>query len=951
MPPAESGKKLTAADIELIGRWIKQGADWQSHWSFRAPTRPQIPAVKKTSWPRESIDYFVLARLEQQGREPSPVADQQTLIRRVSLDLTGVVPTLREVEQFMADESSAAYERLVDRLLSSSRYGERMALSWMDVARYADTHGYHEDYHREMWSWREWVINAFNANMPYDRFTIEQLAGDLLPNPTNAQLVATGFNRNHGVTASGIAEEYRVEYVLDRVRTTSMVWLGLTMQCGQCHDHKFDPITQRDFYRFFAFFNTISDKGVENRAGNVDPLVKVVSPRMEQEKALLGQQIIELQEQQASHAQSVGPALAAWEQELAANSNKPPEMPAGLVYHYPLDATSGTQVVNLVNEQGHGEVAGTADWAGGKIAGALRLDGKTHVDLGDAARFERTDPFSYGAWVFRTTNGGTIVARMDDAAAYRGWDVIFSGSQIEVHMIHKWPENALHGKTKESIPKQRWTHLFVSYDGSSRADGFHVYFDGKEQEFKITHDTLSGTIQTDKPLHIGRRNPSGFFQGSIDDVRIYDRALSAAEVATLAGYNPLESILAIASEERSSEQQELLRKYYLENHDERYQAYSARRRKLEARDKELDELAAKQTVMVMQEMLEPRSTFVLTRGQYDQHGEEVSPGTPEFLPVSRRDEPANRLGLARWLVDPANPLTGRVAVNRIWQMLFGRGIVATSEDFGTQGELPTHPELLDWLAMEFVERDWDLKRIIKQMVMSATYRQSSRISPESLERDPQNLWLARGARFRLPAEIIRDNALSVSGLLLEKTGGPSVKPYQPAGLWKETSNRGYEQDHGEKLYRRSLYTYWKRSVPPPNMFAIDAPTRETCTVQRQRTNTPLMALVILNDPTFVEASRALARRAMIESGPDPREKISFIFRSMTSRSPSAAEMEIVLEFFRRQQGVYSNDKAAALKLLAVGESKRLESLDAADHAAWTTVASMILNMDEAITRE
>ncbi|MEO2032053.1 MAG: DUF1553 domain-containing protein [Planctomycetaceae bacterium] len=951
MPPMESGQSLTAAQITLLRRWIEQGADWQAHWSFMPPQRPPEQPRGHSNWARNAIDEFVLTRLNDAGLEASPEADKRTLLRRLSLDLTGLPPTLAEVNAFLADDGRDSYDKVVDRLLMSPAYGERMALNWLDAARYADTHGYHEDYHRDMWPWRDWVIDSFNANMPFDQFTIEQLAGDLLPDRTDSQIVATGFNRNHGVTASGISEEYRVEYVLDRVRTTSTVWLGLTMHCAQCHDHKYDPISQKEFYQFFALFNSITDKGVENRSGNVDPLLKVESPELFAKLAELQQDIagIEAAKQRRELAVS-SDELAAWERGFSASGSWSEFQPAdGLQYHYPLDSAAEDTVTNAVAQQGHGRVIGHAEWTTGRIGNALQCDGTAYVDLGDAAGFERTDAFSYGAWIL-ATNAGAVIARMDDGAAYRGWDVFVAGKYVEAHMIHQWPDNALHARAKDPLNPEQWNHVFVTYDGSSQAQGLRIYVNGTLQDVDVTRDRLTDSIRTEKPLHIGRRNPSAFFSGAIDDVRIYSRTLSANEVAALAASGPAMSILRIARIDRTAPQNDLLRHHYLSNYAAEYMRLSAELDQLRVREKELSDESSKLTVMVMKEMETPRSTFVLERGQYDQHGETVQPGIPTFLPEFPESTSSNRLTLARWLVDPGHPLTSRVAVNRMWQMIFGTGIVKTSEDFGTQGELPTHPELLDWLATEFVRAGWDMKQILKLIVTSATYRQSSRFLPHARDRDPENRLLSRGPRFRLPAELIRDNALAAGGLLVEHVGGPSVKGYQPPGLWKETSNRGYEQDHGKQLYRRSLYSYWKRSVPPPNLFAIDAPTRETCIVRRQRTNTPLMALVMLNDPTFVEASRALAERAMT-ARIEPGERIGLMFERATSRRPRPAEGEILLTVYRRQQRVFAENHAAAVKLLAVGESKRSQSLNVAEHAALTTVASIILNLDETITKE
>ena len=951
MPPADSGRSLTAAQVATVRRWIEQGAEWREHWSFVTPVRPMIPAVGAAGWPRNEIDHFILARLEREGLTPASEAPRRTLARRVSLDLTGLTPTRQEVDAFLADDASGAYERLVDRLLSSPRFGERTALQWLDAARYADTHGYHEDYHRDMWPWRDWVIDALNENMPFDRFTIEQLAGDLLPEATNRQLVATGFNRNHGVTASGISEEYRVEYALDRVNTTATVWLGLTLQCAQCHDHKYDPISQKDYYRLFAYFNTITDKGVENREGNVDPLINVVGRDDEDALSLLLSRIAEQEADLRRRETQVGPDLAAWERSVRDDPQRS-DRPEGLLLHYRLDETTGASAANAVADRAHGKVEGNPAWVEGKVFGALELDGKTFVDAGDSADFERTDAFSYGAWVHGTGSGGAIITRMDDAAAYRGFDLYATGDAVEVHLVHHWPDNAIHLRTKKPLPDDQWTHLFVSYDGSSKVAGAKLYVNGSLQETTVTQDGLTGTIRHDKRLRIGSRNPSGRFTGKIDDVRVYDRELTADEIARLAADDGLEDILAIAPAQRTPRQRQALARFYLRERDPEYVRVDQAVAELRREEQALRAAIASTTVMVMREMEQPRDTFVLVRGQYDQHGDRVESGTPTSLPPSRESSPGNRLGLARWLVRPDHPLTARVAVNRLWQLAFGAGIVRTAEDFGAQGERPSHPELLDWLATEFVRQRWDVKRMLRLIVISATYRQSSGLSTGlSSSSDPDNRLLGRGPRYRLDAESIRDNALAVSGLLVERTGGSSVKPYQPAGLWLETSNRPYGQDHGEKLYRRSLYTYWKRSVPPPNLFAIDAPTRETCLVRRQRTNTPMMALVLLNDPTFVEAARHLAERALREAGPNLQDRIRFAFLTATCRDPKPAELGALTKAYRRQHEIFEADRPAAEQLLGVGESARDERLDAIDCASMTAVANIILSLDETISKE
>ena len=929
-----------------LGR-ADEKVEFERHWSFVPPRASRPPEVRDTSWSRGAIDRFVLARLDREGWKPSAEAGRRTLIRRLSLDLLGLPPSVEEVEAFLADRRPGAYGRLVDRLLASPRFGERMAIEWLDVSRYADTHGYHEDYHRDMWPWRDWVIRSLNDNMPFDRFTIEQLAGDLLPNPTQQQITATGFNRNHGVTASGISEEYRVEYVLDRVRTTATAWMGLTLACAQCHDHKYDPFSQQDFYRFFAYFNSVTDKGVENRAGNVDPLIQVVPLDQKSVEQKLATAIKELERQRLARVAEAGPLVARWEKSLPKGSKRAVAVPTdGLAVHCRLDEAAGQEISGGSSLKA--SLVGPAQWISAKLGGGLQLGGKTYASLGDTAGFDRTDSFSYGGWV-RGASTGAIVSRMDDSADYRGWDVYLSGGHVEVHMIHSWPDNAMYVKSAGKLPTDKWTHVFVSYDGSSRVAGISLYFNGKKQEVGSTRDALSGTIRTDKPLHLGRRNPSGILNGAVDDVRIYSRALSAVEVKALAGGNGLSEILAIAPRKRTPTQRTDLARGYLELHDSRYRSLVdrlARRR---------SELAAysknRPTVMVMQDLKAPRQSFVLVRGQYDQHGDTVEPGVPEVLPPLPEGAPANRLGLARWLVDDDHPLTARVAVNRLWQVAFGRGLVESSEDFGTQGEQPSHPKLLDWLAREYVRSGWDTKALLRLIVTSSTYRQSSRMTRRQWLQDPHNRLLARASRFRLPAELIRDGALAAGGLLVERIGGPSVKPYQPPGLWKETSNRPYVQDSGAALYRRSLYTYWKRSVPPPNLFALDAPTRETCITRRQRTNTPLMALVLMNDPTFVEAARGLAVRTMLRDAVDDVARVEWLFVAVTARRPGPQELETMVRLIADQRTRFRGRPQAARELLSVGQSPLDKRVDVVEQAAWTALASVLLNTDEAITRE
>jgi len=961
MPPASTGKTLKPEQVAILRRWIEQGARYAEHWAFTAPKPAPLPVVKLKSWPVNPIDRFVLARLEKEGLKPSPPADRTTLIRRVTFDLTGLPPTPAEVNAFQGDTRPDAYERLVDRLLASPRYGERMAMPWLDMSRYADTHGYHIDSHRDMWPWRNWVIDAFNRNLSYDQFVIQQLAGDLLPNATLDQKIATGFNRNHPINFEGgaIPEEYQTAYVLDRVDTTATAFMGLTMKCAQCHDHKYDPLTQKEFYGFYAYFNNIRENGLDGQSGNAAPFIKAPTAEQQTQLAAYDRKIGELEQAANARAAQVAAARASWERTMA-DADGSSVVSAGLAAHYGLDEMTGAQVRDAAGLQTAGQVQGKAGWTQGRFGGALTFDGTNYADLGTGVQFDRTDRFSYGAWVHPTANDGmAVVSRMDDSAASRGWDLYLSGGKVFVHLIHEWDKNAIRVNTKNAIPLNAWSHVFATYDGSGKAEGVKVYVDGKPAPVDVTHNNLTGTIQASVPVHIGRRSTAASFRGMIDEVRLYTRELSAAEVTQLAGFDAIRQIAATPAEKRTAEQQQTLSRYYLENFDEPYRQLSAELADQRKKRTELD--ASIPTTMVMEELPQPRETRLLIRGQYDVKGEPVKPITPAVLPPLPADAPPNRLTLAKWLVNPAHPLTARVAVNRYWQMYFGLGLVRTSENFGTQSEPPSHPELLDWLALRFANgagdvKPWDVKAMQRLIVTSAAYRQQSALTPTLREKDPENRLLARGPRFRLPAEVVRDNALAVSGLLVEKRGGPSVKPYQPAGLWEEIAFGGnftaqkYEQDHGEALYRRSMYTFWKRTCPPPSLQTFDAPEREFCIVRRSATNTPLQALVTMNDPAFVEAARKLGERMMTEVAAVPKDRLRYAFRLVLARQPKDEEVRVLLGIQQEQLGVFRKDPAAAEKLLSVGESPRNKSLDAAELAAWTAVANVILNLDETVTK-
>ncbi len=956
MPPHDSGLTLTPRDIDVLRRWIEQGAKYQAHWSFIPPRRSSPPDVVNGAWPRNAIDRFVLVRLEHEGLQPSRQASPQTLIRRVTLDLTGLPPTLGEIDAFERDaihNPDSAFQNVVDRLLASPRYGERMAVGWLDAARYADTNGYFTDNDRTMWRWRDWVIDAFNANMPFDQFTIEQLAGDLLPNATIDQKIATGFNRNHTVNNETgiIEEEFRVEYVVDRVDTTSTVWMGLTLGCARCHDHKYDPISQKDFYRFFAFFNNLPERGLSGSQGNSSPFLRTPTAAQQTQLDRSRRAVADSERKFAAIKKQLDDAQLQWES--TALADLPAAALKGLVGHYTLDEVAADTRI------------GNVSIVDGMLGNAIKLNGDACVRIEDSVDFDRNDAFSFGAWI-QPTSAGCVLSKMDGENEMRGFDVTLRKGKAVVNLVHRWNRQAIRVETESAVSSRQWQHLMVTYDGSSKATGLHIYFDGQPQPVVIARDSLTGTIRNDQPLRFGRRQASASYKGLIDDVRFYGRQLSDRDVYRLATRQLVRAIVGRPSAKRSAAEKRKLRAYFMrEFADPKLATASAALATLRRQYTQLSNSIP--TTMIMQESQKPRPAFVLIRGQYDQRGERVTAGLPAFLNRRERptsndgavesapngEHPANRLDLANWLVHPSHPLTARVTVNRLWRQLFGIGIVKTVDDFGTQGDWPSHPELLDWLALELIESGWDMKHLLRLIVTSATYRQSSNSTPQLHHLDPENRMLARGPRFRMDAEMLRDNALAISGLLVEKLGGPSVRPYQPAGLWKDVtydSNMAYREDSGPSLYRRGVYTFWKRQSPPPSMLVFDAPTRETCTVGRSPTNTPLQALALMNDPTFVEAARKLAERIMLENVDDESDRIVFAFRAATARRPAADEVAILLEVVRRHKDVYAKTTVDALKLLNVGASTRNESLDVADLAAWTTVASMILSLDETIVR-
>jgi hypothetical protein len=951
MPPPDEGRPLTERQIALLGEWIRQGAKWTDHWAFVAPVRPEPPTNDNDRWSRSAIDRFVLYRLRREKLDPSPQTDPRTLIRRVSLDLTGLPPTTAEVEAFAEDPSDAAYEALVDRLLQSPRYGEHMAVAWLDAARYADTSGYQNDGPRDMWRWRDWVIGAYNANMPFDRFTVEQLAGDLLEKPTLDQVIATGFNRNHRGNAEGgiIPEEYQVEYVVDRVDTTATVWLGLTMGCARCHDHKYDPIRQREFYEVFSLFNNVPESGRAIKEGNSPPYVQAPLPEQQARLYELDCAIRAAEKRVAELEPVLERSRHEWEMSFGHGAEVTPadwSVTDGLVVHLGFDGSLAESVktTNAILE-------GLApEYVPGPVGSAVRFVGDNPVRLGDVANFGYFDKFSMASWMRAVEATGTVVSRMTPVTEGAGWELHLAEGRLQLNLVKRWLDDAIRVESRDPITLGEWHHVAATYDGSRLASGIRLYVDGRPVPMTIHLDRLNQTFAVaTEPLRVGGGERP--FRGLIDEVQLFQRDLTPEEVRVLAAPESVSRILGLPAEKRSLGQREKLRAWHLAHRapDDVRAAQKDLVRLQRERGSFSESLP---TVMVMRDTPGLRNTHVLIRGQYDNPGEQVSPGVPAIFPPWPVEAPRNRLGFAQWLVAPDHPLTARVAVNRLWLRCFDQGLVRTAEDFGVQGDAPSHPELLDWLAVEFVQSGWDVKRLLKRIVTSSTYRQSSRASTDLAKRDPENRWLARGPRRRLPAETIRDQALFVGGLLKERVGGPSVKPYQPEGLWQEiATDTEYKQSHGDDLYRRSLYTYWKRTVAPPALVTLDATSREACTVQRSRTNTPLQALALMNDVTFVEAARHLAQRLLSDESASVSDRCHAAFRAATSRPPRDEELAILVRRYESNLAKYRTNPEAAAQLVRVGDSPVNEMLDPCELAALTTVTSLILNLDEVLTKE
>lgn len=975
MPPVATKKKLTVAQKDVLTRWVEQGAEYQQHWSFLAPTRPTLPAIKNEAWVKNPIDRFVLAKLEAAGLSPAPEADRRTLARRLSLDIIGLPPAPEVVEQFVADPAPNAYEKLIDTLMESKHWGEHRGRYWLDAARYADTHGIHFDNYRENWAYRAWVIEAFNKNLPFDQFTVEQLAGDLLPNRTLDQQVASAFNRCNITSSEGgaIAEEYLVLYNRDRTETTSQVWLGLTAGCAVCHDHKFDPLSQKEFYELAAFFNNTTQAAMDGNIKDTPPVIVVPQPEDRLKWEAVSKDLASTKTLLEGRKQEARPDFETWltaatpEQFAAAvPSDK-------LVLHAPFNEGQGEELSVTVAGQAKTIAVPKANWIEGHVgAKALKIQPETLIEWPEVGDFDINQAFSCGMWVKiqKRNVTGSLIARMEEAdTGHRGWDIWLEGGRIGMHVVSKWPDDALKTVATSEVKVNEWHHVLVTCDGSGKADGIKIYYDGTPQPTTNPVNVLKSTTKTKVPLKLAQRTSSSRVNDfALQDLRIYEKVLDPSEGQRLARSTRAASLALKPADKRSDAERNELFDWWRTALDPKHQELQAAANALQAEEATI---RGRGTIAhVMQEKGEGAMAFVLHRGEYDKRRDQVKPSTPAVLPAWSEDQPRNRLGLANWLLRPEHPLTARVTVNRFWQELFGRGLVRTSEDFGVSGELPSNQELLDWLANEFREgtpslvpefdlaknpqRPWDIKRFFKLLVTSATYRQAAVTTQEKLEKDPANKLLSRGPRFRMDAEMIRDYALASSGLLVPKLGGPSVKPYQPEGVWEAvamlgSNTRDYKRDTGESLYRRSLYTFIKRSAPPASMEIFNATARETCTVRRERTNTPLQALVTLNDPQFIEAARHLAQ-TVLKSGGTTEQQLDQLAQRLIARPFRTNELPIVQNSLAELVAYYREHEADAKALITTGESKPDETLDPKPLAAWTMLANEVLNLDEVLNK-
>ena len=1043
MPQSPQGeaKPMKAADIATLKEWIKEGAEYRPHWAFSKPVRPQLPAVAQNDgWAKTPIDAFILARLKKEGLRPSPEADKETLIRRVTLDLTGLLPTPAEVRAFEKDTSPQAYEHLVDGLLAKPSFGEQRARYWMDYARYADTYGLHYDNSRDIWPYRDYVIRSFNSNKPFDQFAMEQIAGDLMPAKNLDPLIASGYVRlgvssNEGGT---IPEELRVNIARERTEAYGATFMGITVGCAVCHDHKYDPTTQKDFYSLSAFFNNIAEKPFNDDRPVWAPVARIPKPQNQNEYNRVWAERTELAERLRLMRLQQRPLVERW---LMSRKNLPqPVASDKLVLRLRLDEGGGDVLLNSApHAQTDSFPIGKSKPQWGETTWLwpdFRMDTNTRIVLGQTGDYEGNQAFSSGGWfMLRSAPNynldneiGSLLAKMDAGQHNRGWDLVAERGVVSVELVNQGPKDlGFHTdeKSKKAAPKPKevfqfptpadltakdlapakpkankevpkkkeekkkedakpaapkpvedqtpfvavkvstedafrpdgqWRHIFFTYDGSGKASGIRIYVNGSPVKTKVVIDTLGhATIRTQAPMQLGLRypdaNPSR--ETRYQDIRLYGRALSGEEVKRLPFEDYVAEVTAKPANKWNADEEHAVSKFYFDNVDESAKAINAQIAQL---DTQLDRLSeGGDLTLVSWEKQSPAYAHILTRGVYSARTERVEANTPHYLPPLPEGEPHDRLALAKWTVSAENPLTARVTVNRMWNELFGTGLVETTEDFGIVGQRPSHPELLDWLAVEFRESGWNVKHMYKLMVMSAAYRQSAKATPEQLAKDPKNLLLAHGPRFRMDAEMLRDVALQSGGLLVNKIGGPSVKPYQPANVWEQVGIGGsdtlvYEQQHAEALYRRSMYTYWKRMAMMPDMDAFDAPMRDVVCTRRQRTDTPLQALVTMNDVQWVEAARALAERVIKQGGNKPEQRLDLMAEILLAHAPPPRMASVLESSLTQMEKHYDADPKAAHELVSVGEKKSDDSIPAPELAAWTMVASEMLNLDETVTK-
>jgi hypothetical protein len=946
MPTPESHLVLTAQEKAILIKWMEQGAEYKPHWAFVVPQDPDVPSVDDRRWSSNDIDRFILRTLEDKGLRPAAEADRETLLRRLSFDIRGFAPSIAEIDAFLADKDPKAYEKRIDLWLASPHYGERMAAYWLDVARFADSHGYLDDKHRDMSPWRDWVVSAYNRNIPYDKFVTWQLAGDLLPNPTQEQILATGFNRNHKQNSEAgiIEEEYRVEYVTDRTNTLGTALMAMTLGCAKCHDHKYDPVSQKDYYSLFAFFNSTFEKGSPNYGGAdvvPGPTVRLSTPEQDRAIAQWKSEVARLEAVEQGRFQAISDAQAtATDAAIAAS------LASKATAHLDFDrATVKDTVSGLFHNDVDPTANGTyrkAEFGKGVRGRSLRYNDQTLVKFPPVklAYYERHDPFSLSIWIRpnRRDPKATVLYHSENHRyGYQGWDLLLMGNRPMFRLSHAYPHDAVSVVSRTELDSTRWTHLSVVYDGSSRASGVTIYIDGKPAPLEVEYDHLYKNIRQRYSihkgavagLHLGEKGlDKSMPGGEVDEFYLFDGRLTAREVSHLFVLKPIPS----GARHVKVDTTELLRAHI----------------ELNALYDTLKE------AMVMGDLPQPRKSYLLQRGNYDSHGEEVQPSTPASILSFPEDLPRNRLGLARWLFDERNPLTARVAVNRIWQLVFGKGIVATSDDFGNQGAQPTHPELLDHLAVWYREHGWDTKALLKYILMSSTYRQSSVTDTDTRNADPDGRWLSRHPRYRWPAEMLRDNALAAAGLLSMKIGGPSVYPYQPAGLWEELSDKAwrytYELSPGEDRFRKSIYTVRKRTSVVPFLQIFDAPDRNFCTVRRTVSSSPMQPLAMLNDPQIFEAARFIGLRMQREGGGSVEGRLALGFRIVTGRRPSAAEADLMRTLYTEAEARLKDAPMKVKARLSVG-SEPAPTQDPLGLACLAEVAHALMNTDEFLTRK